>query len=385
MVSRVLDRNVIDRSRGRSRTWVDVVAHVDVLLVAVTLTVSALGVLMVYSATRAQLVHQGSNPLHYLERQAVYSLLGLAVMVVIAAIDYHHFEVLGYAVLGLVVVGLLAVFAIGHSALGAQRWIQVGPVQIQPSAFAALALVLAVAAYCHRHREEGLTPRRVAALMVMAAIPAVLVVKQPDLGSAIIMVVVLIAMLVVAGVKARYLAILGVLGVVGIVAVLNLGLLKAYQVQRLNFIHPTAHTATAYTLKQSKIAIASGNLTGTGLFDGTQTNLGYVPEQYTDFIFTAVGEQLGFAGAASLLGLFAIMVWRLLRAAQMARDQYGRLLCAGVLAFVGFSVFQNAGMTMGIMPITGIPLPFVSYGGSATIAFFAAIGLALNVGMRRLR
>jgi rod shape determining protein RodA len=213
----------------------------------------------------------------------------------------------------------------------------------------------------------------------------------------------LLVMMVVAGVKGRYLAALGLLAVLGIVAVAQLGVLKQYQVDRLtSFVHqtPAGQTTPAaqgsassnnqsqqstYNLAQSKIAIGSGGTTGKGLFNGSQTNLNYVPEQQTDFIFTAVGEQLGFLGAASLLALFGIIIWRVLRAAQTARDTFGTLLCGGVLGLIGLSVFQNAGMTMGIMPITGIPLPFMSYGGSATIAFFAAIGIVLNVGMRRFR
>ncbi|MGH9065531.1 MAG: rod shape-determining protein RodA [Acidimicrobiales bacterium] len=374
---------VLDRRRSRS-SWRQLLLHVDVLLVFTTLAVSALGVLMVYTATRAQLIQQGLSPHHFLDRQAVWTLLGVGVMLVLAAVDYHRFEELGYVAYGALLLALLGVYVVGRSALGSQRWYQLGPVQLQPSAFAALALILAVAAYCHRHQEAGLTARRVGALVVMALVPTVLVVKQPDLGSGIVMVVTFIAMLVVAGVRIRYLVALAVLGLVGIVAVVSLGMLKSYQTNRLTtFLHPSATGAAGYNLRQSKIAIGSGSLTGKGLFDAPQTNLGYVPEQYTDFIFTAVGEQLGFAGAASLLALFALMLWRILRAAQMAKDQYGRLLCAGVLGLVAFSVFQNAGMTMGLMPITGIPLPFVSYGGSATIAFFAGIGLVLNVAMRR--
>lgn len=387
MVQRVLDHNVIDRRsvvEYRSGAWRQLVAHLDMLLVFATLTVSALGVLMVYSATRSQLLHNGESPQYWLKRQALWSLLGVLVMVGVVLVDYHRLEELGYLFYGAVLAGLLAVFAVGRSALGAQRWFQIGPIQLQPSAFAVLGVVLAVAAYCHRHQEAGLTPRRVAALVALGAVPALLVIKQPDLGSGIVILVTLSVMLVISGVRARYLTALAALAVVAVVAVVSLGLLKSFQTQRLTtFLNPNANTSAAYNLRESKIAVAAGGVAGKGLFKGSQTDLGYVPEQFTDFIFTAVGEQLGFAGAASLLGLFGLMVWRLLRAAQLARDHHGRLLCAGVLALIAFSVFQSVGMTIGIMPITGIPLPFVSYGGSATVAFFAAIGLALNVNMRR--
>lgn len=377
---------VLDRRRSRS-SWPRLLVHLDYVLIACTLAISAFGVLIVYTATRDQLVHQGLNPHHWLDRQALWVVIGLVVMAVVAAIDYRKFELAGYLFYGVIILALAGIFVIGHSAHGAARWYQLGPIRFQPSQFAALALIMAVAAYAQRHEEPGFTLKRVVAALVMAAVPAVLIIKQPDLGSTIVMVVAFGAVLVVSGVKLRYLVALGVLGVVGIVAIVSLGLLSHYQAGRITaFLNPHASVATnsaAYTLHQSKIAIGNGSLTGEGLFKGPQTNLGYVPFQYTDFIFTAVAEQLGFIGSASLLAVFAVMIWRLLRLAQMARDQYGRLLCAGVLGLIGFSVFQNVGMTMGIMPITGIPLPFVSYGGSATVAFFAGIGLALNVGMRR--
>jgi rod shape determining protein RodA len=377
--------------------------HVDVVLAFATLAVAAMGVVMVYSATRGKLELAGADPRFYLKKQLLYAIIGLAVMVVVMLIDYHQFEILGVFAYGAVLLGLLAVLSpLGSSARGSQRWFQVGSFQLQPSAFASLALILAIASYLRR-RQGAIMLRHVVVLLLMAGIPIFLVYKQPDLGTTMVMAASLLVMMVVAGVKGRYLAALGLLAVLGIVAVAQLGVLKQYQVDRLtSFVHqtPAGQTTPAaqgsassnnqsqqstYNLAQSKIAIGSGGTTGKGLFNGSQTNLNYVPEQQTDFIFTAVGEQLGFLGAASLLALFGIIIWRVLRAAQTARDTFGTLLCGGVLGLIGLSVFQNAGMTMGIMPITGIPLPFMSYGGSATIAFFAAIGIVLNVGMRRFR
>jgi len=191
--------------------------------------------------------------------------------------------------------------------------------------------------------------------------------------------------LVVAGARPRHIAILCGAAIVGMLAVVQLGVLKQYQVDRLTaFANPTNDPQhTAYNLAQAKAAIGSGGLFGKGLFKGTQTNLSFVPEQQTDFIFTVVGEELGFAGAFTLLALFAIVVWRTWRTATLARDLFGTLLCVGVLAMFMFQIFENVGMTMGIMPIAGIPLPFMSYGGSSTVANFAAVGLVLNVHMRR--
>ena len=290
----------------------------------------------------------------------------------------------------LIVLSLLGVFLVGSSAQGAARWFSLGPLQLQPSEFAVLALILAVAAYCERRDEDGLAWRDVFRLLIMAGIPIILVLLQPDLGTAMIMVIVLLIMLAVAGLPLRILLILLLaIGLVALVAIEG-GFLHHYQVARLTtFLNPNNKStnpyvqSAIYNLQEAKNAIGSGGLLGSGIGHGAQTNLGYVPEQQTDFIFTAVGEQLGFVGAVGVLVLLATVAWRLLHAASKARDTFGRLLCAGLFAFLAFSVFQNAGMTMGIMPITGIPLPFLSYGGTAVLVFFAGVGLALSVGARR--
>ena len=198
--------------------------------------------------------------------------------------------------------------------------------------------------------------------------------------------VVLTVMIVTAGVRLRYLIVLAVLGAGGLIGAFHFGLIHSYQLTRLQaFLHQNQATSSSnYNLSQAMDAIAAGGMTGSGVFHGAATNGGFVPSQQTDFIFTAVGEQLGFAGGALVVGLFGVIAFRLLRAAQIARDSLGRLLCAGALAFIAFSVFQNIGMNVGLIPIAGIPLPFVSYGGSAMIVFFATVGLVVNVEMRRL-
>ncbi|MCL5445586.1 MAG: rod shape-determining protein RodA [Acidimicrobiales bacterium] len=361
------------------------VFSVDFLLVATTILVATVGVVMVYTATRWNLIAQGLSPHYFLYRQAAYVALGVGAMVVTALFDYRKLEPFAMAIYGLIILSLVGVFVVGSHALGSQRWYSFGPLQLQPSEFAVLGLILAVATYCSR-RTEGLTWRDVSRLLILAGVPIVLVMIQPDLGTAIIMVIVLFVMLAVAGLPGRVLFILVASGVVVIVVALVGGFLHHYQIARLtSFLHQGGgiQQPGIYNLVQAKDAIGSGGIWGTGLGRGVQTNLGYVPEQQTDFIFTAVGEQLGFVGASIVLGLLGFITWRILRAAQVARDPFGRLLCAGVFTFVGFSVFQNAGMTMGIMPITGIPLPFVSYGGTAVLCFFLAVGLALSVYARR--
>jgi len=232
-----------------------------------------------------------------------------------------------------------------------------------------------------------MNPWRLTVTIALAAVPIGLVMLQPDFGTAMVLGLVVITLLAVAGVSVRHLVVLALLGVTFVIAVVNVGLLQRYQVDRLtSFVNQGADTRnTTYNTDQSKNAIGNGGVTGRGFGNGSQTAGGFVPEQHTDFIFTAVGEEFGFLGGAALLALFAIVVWRTWRAALFARDFFGTLVCVGVLAMFVFQIFENMGMTMGIMPVTGIPLPFMSYGGSSTITAFACVALVANVSMRRFR
>jgi rod shape determining protein RodA len=369
------------RERERTGPW----AHVDLLLVVSVVLIAALGALMVYSATRRRLEAEGIDPRFYLNRQLVFVVLGIGVMVAMTLVDYRFFRdraaVVYPATVGLL---LLVLTPLGSSSKGAQAWFQVGAFQFQPSEWAKIALIVCLAAYASLHRGD-LDARRLAVVVGLAALPMALILQQPDLGTDLVFAAILLGMLAVAGARPRHMAVLGLIGLVGVIAVLQLGLLKEYQRERLTaFLDPQGDTQrSTYNLNQSKIAIANGGLLGRGLFQGSQTNLSYVPEQHTDFIFTVVGEELGLVGSALLLTLFAVVVWRTWRAAALARDLSGTLICIGVLAMFVFQVFENVGMTMGIMPITGIPLPLMSYGGSSTLAAFAAVGLVLNVHMRR--
>jgi len=362
----------------------------DLILVVATLLVSVIGVVMVYTATRGPLLAQGEDPKSFLKKQGLFVVLGFITMLVVAIFDYRRLEPLATVLYWLIVLSLVGVFVVGSSAQGAARWFSLGPLQLQPSEFAVLALILAVASYCARREEEGLAWRDVFRLLIMAGIPIVLVLLQPDLGTAMIMIIVLLVMLAVAGLPMRILVLLLIGTVLLALVAVEGGLLHHYQIARLTtFLNPNNKSSNPYVqsaiynLQEAKNAIGSGGLLGSGIGHGAQTNLGYVPEQQTDFIFTAVGEQLGFVGAVGLLALLGVIAWRVLHAAVVSRDIFGRLICAGLFAFIAFSVFQNAGMTMGIMPITGIPLPFVSYGGTAVLVFFGAVGLALSVGARR--
>ena len=359
--------------------------HIDVPLVVGSTAIAGYGVLMVYAATRTKLEAAGGSPRMFLDRQVAWVGLGLVAMVLVMAVDYRRLLDAAPVVYVPAVLALVFVLSpLGSSARGAQRWFNVGSLQVQPSALASGALIVALAAYCHVRRGDlGLAG--VAVCVALAGIPMALVAVQPDLGSAIVLGSVLLTVLLVAGASAKHLAVLGLAAVTMVTLVGHFGLLKPYQRSRLTAFLDQSNNRDAanYNLEQSKVAIGSGGLVGKGLFQGTQTNLAFVPEQQTDFIFTAVGEQLGFAGAAVLLGLFAIVAWRIWRVARLSRDLAGTLACAGVLGLIMIQLFENAGMTMGIMPITGIPLPLVSYGGSSTIVTFAALGLVNSVAMHR--
>ncbi len=378
------------RTAGRGPTvW----RHFDVVLALVTVAVSAFGALMIYSATRDQLQAEGISAHYYVQKQLIFMAVGVVVMLAVAAIDYRRYRDWAAFIYVLSVLMLLAVYAVGHKSRGSQAWFQLGSYQLEPSEFAKIGLIVALASFCAAFKGK-LPGRALLVVLVLGAIPIVLVYKQPDLGTALVLGAVLISVLLVAGVRGRHFAILSLVAVFGMVGVIQLGVLKSYQKARLTSFVSTPDQPNAkllstlagqnqYNLAESKITIGDGGLTGKGLFNGSQTNLSYVPEQRTDFIFTAVGEQLGFAGSALLLVLFLTMLWRIWRAASRSRDLVGTLMCVGVLAMIAFQVFENVGMTMGIMPIAGIPLPFMSYGGSALIATFAGVGLALNVRMRR--
>ncbi len=365
----------------------DKVLKFDFALAVVSIGIAAFGVLMVYSATKDSMVQQGLSQYYYLERQALYVVLGVAVMILVAMVDYRRISSLAYLFYGGLIVGLVGVYIphIGKTALGAQRWYQLGPFQLQPSEFASIVIVIAMAYYVDS-LEGPVTLKNLIQLLAMVGIPMVLIIKQPDIGTGLVVGVAGAALLAVDRTPGRYLLFLAFGAIVGVYLIVHLGVLHKFQLARLtSFLNQNKNPfgTNGYNLTESKIAIGSGGFWGKGLFKGTQTNLSYVPEQQTDFIFTAVGEQLGFVGSASLIAAFAFVCYRIWRAMRLAKDPLGRLIVAGIFGLFVYSVFQNAGMTVGIMPITGIPLPFMSYGGSAMLTFFAAIGLVLNISMRR--
>jgi rod shape determining protein RodA len=371
-------------SDRRARFHASPLRHVDPLLFGAPLVLAGLGLLMVYSSTHRRLEEAGLDPFDFVKRQAVAIVIGVVAMVVISAIDYRKLRelaLLGYAA---TVLMLVAVLRVGADVKGAQARFDIGPFQLQPGEFAKLFLILVLAGYCAAHR-EGLTPRRLVVALVICGLPMGLIMLQPDLGTNMVLMATAFTILTIAGVRARQLIVLLLLAFTLAVAAVQAGVLDQYQIDRLtNFADANAEAdRSGFTAQQSQNAIGNGGLTGQGLFGGSQTTGSYVPEQHTDFIFTVVGEELGFVGGAVVLGLFAIIVWRIQRAARLAQDTFGTLCCMGVLGMFVAQMFENVGMAMGIMPITGIPLPFMSYGGSSIIVSFACIGLVANVRMRR--
>lgn len=366
--------------RDPSAPW----RHLDVVLVGATLVVAALGVLMVYSATR------GAEPptdVTYLVRQTVFVGIGVVAVVLLGSIDYRRIQDWMWVPYGIMVVLLMAVLTpLGDEVQGAQRWFSLGPLAMQPSEFTKLAFIVAVGGMLATW-EGDIGPRRLASILVVAAVPTGLIFLQPDLGTVLELVGMLLVLLLVGGVKARYLMVLLVIGLAGATFVLTSDTLAEYQRERLTgFIDPSGDVqGNTYNQNQSVTAVASGGLMGQGLYEGPQTQLRFVPEQETDFIFTVVAEELGFLGGSLLLALYGVIVWRLWRIAQLARDLFGILLAAGVMAMFVLQIFANIGMTMGIMPVTGIPLPLVSYGGSSVLTMLLGVGLVLNVHMRRFR
>jgi rod shape determining protein RodA len=357
-------------------------------MVACLLAVSALGIVMVYSSTRGA---EAPYDTSFVKKQVFFLALGLIAAAVTAVIDYRAIVDRALLAYGGTLFLLVAVKLVGESRSGTQGWFALGEFQLQPSEFAKLALILGFT-YVATQFHGDIDLRRLGILLAVGGVPIVLVLLQPDLGTALVSVAIVFALLVAAGVRGRYLVLLGLAAVLFATFVLTSGVLDQYQKDRLTVFTSQERPKTqeevrgaAWNLEQSKIAIGSGGLRGKGLFNGPQTRLGNVPEQHTDFIFTAVGEELGLLGGGGLIGLYSVIVWRIWRTAQLARDDAGTMLCLGVLAMFVFQIFQNIGMTMGIMPITGIPLPFMSYGGSSTIMGFLGMGLVLNVHMRRFR
>ena len=378
---------------GRSRSLLarafarnSLLRHMDWLLILVVAGLSAIGTLLVWSATQPGLIQAGLDPRTYLKKQLLWVIIGLALMFTVSLADTRQLKTWTPFFYGGTLLALLAVLTpLGADVNGAKAWISLpGGFQIEPSEFAKVALIVITAMIFSGARGDRPGLRAVLLALACAAPLIGLVVTEPALGVAMVLLVVTTTIVVLSGIRLRLIAALVAIVAVAIAVAGGLHLLKSYQLTRFtSFLHPSADLAGAgYNAAQAKIAVGSGGMFGRGLFHGQLVAGNFVPSQQTDFIFTVAGEELGFAGTIVIVFLLGVVIVRALRIAARADDLFGLLVASGIAMWFAFQSFVNIGMTIGIMPITGIPLPFVSYGGSAVFADMIAIGLLQSVHRR---
>ncbi len=377
------------RQRLYRRSRQSLVQGFDPVLTAVVGLLLVVGTLLVWAATRDWYIRNGLDGQYYLKRHIINILIGLVLAYGVTVIDYRLLRAYtpflwGAGVLGLVVV---LIPGLGAEINGAKAWIALpGGFQIQPAELAKIAIIIGMSMILSErsHDSDGPTSRDVLQALAVAAIPVALIIMQPDMGTVLIISAAVVTIVAVSGVPARWVTGLLLLAVLGGFVAVKAGVVSEYQVNRLQtFVDPNADTQGAgYQLRQARITVGSGGLVGTGLFNGPQTNGRFVPEQQTDFIFTVAGEELGFIGSGAILILYLILLMRGFSIARRTNDPFGRLVCTGVIAWFAFQIFENIGMTLGLMPMTGVPLPFISYGGSSMFATLIGIGLLQNVHAR---
>ncbi|UAL28958.1 rod shape-determining protein RodA [Nocardioides rotundus] len=364
------------------------VPGLDLILLGAVLLLLMTGALLVWSATAPRDVLTGGDPTAYLTKQLVNIAIGLVLMVMVLATDHRTVRILAPLAYVAAVIGLVLVLVAGQTINGSRSWLSIGGFSLQPSELAKLAVVIGMALFV-AERAEGRWRHQVGlvdvlGMLAIAGVPAVLILLQPDLGTMLVLAATVFGVLAAAGTPRRWLALLLVGGLTAAVSAVALGVLKDYQVDRfLAFTNPGLDPRGAgYNTEQARIAVGNGGLVGQGLFDGSQTRSGFVPEQHTDFIFTVAGEELGLLGAGMVILLLCVVIWRALAIAAATDDMFGRIAAAGIACWFGFQAFQNIGMCLGIMPVTGVPLPFVSYGGSSVFASMLAVGLLQNIHLR---
>jgi rod shape determining protein RodA len=377
------------RQRLYRRNRQSLVQGFDPVLTAVVGLLLVVGTLLVWAATRDWYIRNGLDGQYYLKRHIINILIGLVLAYGVTVIDYRLLRAYtpflwGAGVLGLVIV---LIPGLGAEINGAKAWIALpGGFQIQPAELAKIAIIIGMSMILSErsHDSDGPTSRDVLQALAIAAIPVALIIMQPDMGTVLIISAAVVTIVAVSGVPARWVTGLLLLAVLGGFVAVKAGVVSEYQVNRLQtFVDPNADTQGAgYQLRQARITVGSGGLVGTGLFNGPQTNGRFVPEQQTDFIFTVAGEELGFIGSGAILILYLILLMRGFSIARRTNDPFGRLVCTGVIAWFAFQIFENIGMTLGLMPMTGVPLPFISYGGSSMFATLIGIGLLQNVHAR---
>jgi rod shape determining protein RodA len=359
--------------------------QLDWVLALAVAALIGMGSLLVWSATKQRMLDGGLDPQTFFKKHLVNAVIGLFLAIGAALVDYRSLRAYAPLLYVLSILGLLAVLSpLGSTVNGAHSWIVLpAGFQIQPAEFAKVSVVVGLAMILAEKRDTEDRPRHsdVVRGLALTSLPMLLILAQPDLGTMLVLTFIVLGMLTVAAAPVRWVIGLLLAGAVVAVGAVQLGVLKDYQLDRFTaFTDPTHDTqGVGYNTNQARIAIGSGGLTGKGLFHGTQTSGRFIPEQQTDFVFTVAGEELGLAGGGALIGLLGVVMWRGLRIAKRSTDLFGRLVACGVVSWFAFQSFVNIGMTLGIMPVTGLPLPFVSYGGSSMFANLIAVGLLQNV------
>jgi rod shape determining protein RodA len=370
--------------RRRSSSYL---RRLDWVVVGAALALSVIGALLVWSATQGKLLQDGADPQSYLKKHIINLVIGIGMAIVVSRFDYRLLRAYTPILWGLSIAGLLLVLVHGARINGAKAWISLpAGFSIQPAEFAKIAIILGMAMLLSEKRDAEDEPRDVDVLsaLVVAGIPIALILVQPDLGTVMVIACMVFGLIAVAGARARWLIGILVGGVLVAFVAIQVGLLKQYQLDRLTaFTNPDANSrTTGFNTQQARIAIGSGGMFGSGLFHGPQTQGRFVPENQTDFVYSVAGEELGFVGAAAIILLLGVLLWRAIRIAMRAADLFGRLVAAGVAVWIAFQAFENIGMNLGLTPVTGVPLPFVSYGGTSMFASWIAVGLLLNVHLR---
>lgn len=360
------------------------IVRIDLLLLLAAVGLIACSIYTIGTATEDDIP---GSPHYYVIRQSAYGVAGLVLLLLVSRFDYSRLRELKIGLYGVTIASIGLVFLLGAAARGSRRWIELPFFRFQPSELGKVLLILALSAFLidriRRLQDRETTSR----IMLLALIPAIMVVAQPDLGSGLVYLAIVATILFVAGTPWTHFAALGGIAAAAVTIVLvaapavGVTVLKDYQVDRLTaFINPSDDPQDqGYQLNQSITAIGSGQKTGRGPDQATQTKLDFLPEHHTDFVFAVVGEEFGFAGAAIVLSLFALLIWRALRIMTMSKNLYGSLIAGGICAMLMFQVFVNVGMTVGIMPITGVPLPLMSYGGSSVLVTLMAVGLLQSI------
>ena len=377
------------RQRLYRRNRQSLVHGFDPVLTAVVGLLLFVGTLLVWAATRDWYTRNGLDGQYYLKRHIINIMVGLVLAYGTTVIDYRLLRAYTPFLWGAGIIGLVIVLipGLGAEINGARAWIALpGGFQIQPAELAKIAIIIGMSMILSErtHDSDEPTSKDVLQSLAIAAIPVLLIVLQPDMGTILIISAAVVTIIAVSGAPARWVAGLLLIAVLGGLVAVKAGVISEYQVNRLQtFVDPTADTQGAgYQLRQARITVGSGGLIGTGLFNGPQTNGRFVPEQQTDFIFTVAGEELGFIGSGGILILYLTLLMRAFSIARRTNDPFGRLVCTGVIAWFAFQIFENIGMTMGLMPMTGVPLPFISYGGSSMFATLIGFGLLQNVHAR---